>query len=31
VNWQARRSGQGIRSGQCVISPNGNLSEFKKW
>jgi len=31
INWQARRLGQGIRSGQCIVSPNGLLSEFRKW
>jgi hypothetical protein len=31
VNWQARRQSQGIRTGQCIVSPNGQISEFRKW
>jgi hypothetical protein len=30
INWQARRDGQ-IRTGQCVISGNGQLSDFRKY
>ena len=29
INWQARRFGQ-IRTGQCLVSPNGNIADFRK-
>ena len=30
INWQARRNGQ-VRSGQCLVSPSGRISDFRKW
>jgi hypothetical protein len=29
INWQARKYNQ-IRSGQCMVSPNGKISDFRK-
>jgi hypothetical protein len=29
INWQARKNGQ-FRSGQCLVSPNGRITDFRK-
>jgi hypothetical protein len=29
INWQARKNGQ-FRSGQCLVSPNGRIADFRK-
>ena len=29
INWQARRNNQ-VRSGQCLVSPTGNIADFRK-
>jgi hypothetical protein len=31
IDWQARRQGQGIRTGQCIVSPTGTMSDFRKY
>ena len=29
INWQARQNGR-FRSGQCLVSPSGAISDFRK-
>lgn len=29
INWQARKNGQ-VRSGQCVVNPSGQITDFRK-
>lgn len=31
INWQGRRNNGTIATGQCVVSPQGTITDFRKW